>query len=202
MRPTNTSTGSNDPHGMRQPQQRGAFDRAFIYRILLALACLVTDGAAVQAQDNPAPPAASAIEGDWLVESRDAIMQIERQGDQYEGHIVWQLHNTYGPEDGPELNGRIVTDRNNPDPALRSQPLIGLRLLWGLHYNEDERMWVDGHVYDSDNGKIYHCQVRLLDHDRLNLRGYIGISLFGGSTHWTRTRMPASATASTTGRSQ
>ncbi|MGH8159925.1 MAG: DUF2147 domain-containing protein [Rhodanobacter sp.] len=171
---------------------------AFICSILLALACLVSEGASVaQAQGNPASPAASVIEGNWLVESRDAIIHIGRHGDQYEGRIVWQLHDTYGPEDGPDLNGKIVTDRNNPDVALRSQPLTGLRLLWGLRYNEDRHMWVDGHVYDSDNGKTYHCRVRLLDHDRLNLRGYIGISLFGGSTTWTRTRILAPAAAST-----
>jgi len=151
----------------------------------------------VRAQGDRASLPASAIEGDWLVETRDAIIRIERQGDQYEGRIVWQLHDTYGPEDGPGLNGKIVTDRNNPDPALRSLPLTGLRLLWGLRYDADEHIWVDGHVYNSDNGKTYHCQVRLLDHDRLKLRGYIGISLLGGSTTWTRTQAPAPAAAST-----
>src|ERR1700761_6213305 len=68
-------------------------------------------------------PAAAGIVGDWLVESRDAVIRIERVGDEYQGTILWQLHDTYGPEDGPDLNGKIVTDRNNPDPAQRSQPL-------------------------------------------------------------------------------
>lgn len=167
------------------------------------MVCLMAMVASVvRAQDDPASPAASAIEGDWLVESRDAIIRIERQGDQYEGRIVWQLHDTYGPEDGPDLDGKIVTDRNNPDPALRSLPLTGLRLLWGLSYDADERRWVDGHVYNSNNGKTYHCQVRLLDHDRLKLRGYIGISLLGGSTTWTRVQMPIPAAAGTASRAQ
>lgn len=138
------------------------------------------------ADDLPAPQPAPSIEGDWLVESRDAVIRIQRQGDQYEGHIVWQLHDTYGPEDGPDLNGKTVTDRKNPDPSLRSQPLTGLRLLWGLHYDATSNTWVDGHVYDTDNGKVYQCQIHLLDANRLRLRGYIGISLLGGNTVWTR----------------
>lgn len=139
---------------------------------------------------SPVPDGSSAIVGDWLVASRDAIIRIEREGDGYAGRIVWQLHDTYGPEDGPALAGKTVTDRHNPDPLLRSRPLAGLRLLWGLHYDPDGRKWVGGRVYDSDDGKTYHCEIRLLDRDRLSLRGYIGVPLLGGSTTWTRTQAP------------
>ncbi|WP_114241543.1 DUF2147 domain-containing protein [Dyella sp. C9] len=142
------------------------------------------------------PAAASAIVGDWMVASKDAIIRIGRVGDTFEGHIAWQLHDTYGPEDGPELNGRIVTDRHNPDPALRERPLTGLRLVWGLRYDAGSGEWLDGQVYDSDNGKTYHCQVRLIDADHLSLRGYIGISLLGGSTTWSRSQVPAAASSS------
>jgi uncharacterized protein (DUF2147 family) len=151
--------------------------------MLVGLSWLV---AAWAADDLPAAGPQPSIEGDWLVESRDAVIRIERQGDLYEGHIVWQLHDTYGPEDGPELNGKTVTDRKNPDPALRSQPLTGLRLLWGLRYDAPTGEWVDGHVYDSDNGKVYQCHVRLLDANRLRLHGFIGVSLLGGNTVWSR----------------
>lgn len=129
---------------------------------------------------------ADGIVGNWLVQSADAVIRIERHGDRYEGTIAWQLRNTYGPEDGPELDGKTVTDRNNPDPALRSRPLDGLRLLWGLRYDADARQWTDGHVYDSDNGHVFQCQMRLLDPNHLRLRGYLGITLFGGSSTWTR----------------
>jgi uncharacterized protein (DUF2147 family) len=159
-----------------------------VFSIALLL-CLLGAASVVKAQNQSAPEPMT-IEGDWLVQSRDAIIRIERQGDQYEGRIIWQLHDTYGSEDGPELNGKSVTDRNNPDPALRGQPLTGLRMLWGLRYDPERRMWVDGRVYNSENGKTYQCQVRLRDNDHLNLRGYIGISLLGGNTTWTRTKFP------------
>lgn len=157
--------------------------------VLLALSCGATSA------QSPASDAV-AITGDWLVESRDAIIRIEPQGDTFVGTIVWQLHDTYGPEDGPELNGKAVTDRHNPDPALRSRPLTGLRLLWGLRYDGDAKAWVDGRVYNADNGKEYHCEVHLRSPDRLVLRGYIGIPLLGGSTTWTRTHEPFPVPAS------
>ena len=134
-------------------------------------------------------PGPSAIVGDWLVQSRDAVIHIEQVGDEYQGYILWQLHDTYGPEDGSELNGKIVTDRHNPDPALRSQPLTGLRLLKGLHYDASGRKWINGRVYNSDNGRTYNCLVRLLSSDRLQLHGFIGISLIGGNTVWSRVTM-------------
>ena len=143
----------------------------------------------VLADEGYVPSGPSAIVGDWLVDSRDAVIRIERVGDEYQGYILWQLHDTYGPEDGPELNGKIVTDRNNPDPALRSQPLTGLRLLKGLHYDASNGKWIGGHVYNSENGRTYNCLIRLTSANRLQLRGYIGISLFGGNTVWSRVTM-------------
>jgi uncharacterized protein (DUF2147 family) len=134
-------------------------------------------------------PGPSAIVGDWLVDSRDAVIRIEQVGDEYQGTILWQLHDTYGPEDGPQLNGKTVTDRKNPDPALRSHPLTGLRLLTGLRFDPDSRKWKGGRVYNADNGRTYNCLVRMLGPNRLQLHGYIGISLFGGNTVWSRVSM-------------
>jgi len=156
---------------------------------LLAFFLLWASPGGVCASNAYTPSGPSAIVGDWLVESRDAVIRIEQIGDEYQGRILWQLHDTYGPEDGPELNGKIVTDRNNPDPALRSQPLTGLRLLNGLHYDAAGRKWIDGRVYNSENGRTYNCLIRLTSANRLQLRGYIGISLFGGNTVWSRVTM-------------
>lgn len=135
---------------------------------------------------------ADALLGDWQVASRDAIVRIERVGDEYQGRLVWLLHDRYGPEDGPALAGRPVTDRNNPDPALRDRPLLGLRLLWGLHY-DGAGAWTGGWVYDSDDGRRYRCEIELEDRNHLRLRGYLGIPLLGGSTVWTRVERAPSA---------
>ena len=175
-----------------------AWRRSFYGRLwLFALAFALSSSGAAHVRtvdivtDNPSDP--SAIVGDWLVESRDAVIHIERVGDEYRGSILWQLHDKYGPEDGPALNGKIVTDRNNPDPALRAQALTGLRLLKGLRYDASSNKWVNGRVYNADNGRTYNCVVRLLNPNRLQLRGFIGISLFGGNTVWSRVTMKTPA---------
>jgi len=155
------------------------------YRLGLFACCLLLLPAAVRADP------ADGIVGDWLVESADAVIRIERHGERYEGTIAWQLHDTYGPEDGPELDGKPAVDRHNPDPALRSRTLNGLRLLWDLRYDAENQEWSGGRVYDSDNGHIFRCQMRLLDADHIRLRGYVGITLLGGSSTWTRiTKIP------------
>ncbi|TAM96275.1 MAG: DUF2147 domain-containing protein [Rhodanobacteraceae bacterium] len=156
---------------------------------LVSLLLAGINGYAMAGSAQGEPAAASAIVGDWLVANRGAVIRIQQAGDKFDGYIAWQLHDTYGPEDGPALDGKVVTDRNNPDPALRARPLTGLRLLTGLQYNRADNKWTGGEVYDTDNGRTYHCMVRLASPNRLVFRGYIGIPLFGKNTYWTRVIM-------------
>jgi uncharacterized protein (DUF2147 family) len=184
--------GSGHPSRKEGSMISARLERASRLIALMAMVFVLFAGmiAPSAADDSVADlPAAAGIVGDWLVESRDAVIRIERVGDEYQGTILWQLHDTYGPEDGPDLNGKIVTDRNNPDPAQRSQPLTGLRLLKGLHYDVVDNKWIGGRVYNSENGKTYNCVVRLPQPGRLVLRGYIGLPLLGGNTTWTRVTM-------------
>jgi uncharacterized protein (DUF2147 family) len=46
--------------------------------------------------------------------------------------------------------------------------------------------WEDGKIYDPNNGKKYSCNMKLKDNNTLEIRGYIGISLFGRTEVWTR----------------
>lgn len=155
------------------------------------LPCLLLLGGAAAAPPPGYAQAATAIVGDWLVEDHGAIIRIRQDGDRFDGSIAWQLHDRYGPEDGPALDGKVVTDRNNPDPALRGQPLTGLRLLTGLRYDATANKWTGGQIYNTSNGRSYHCEVRMEGADRLVLRGYVGIPLFGKDTTWSRVVMRA-----------
>jgi uncharacterized protein (DUF2147 family) len=49
-----------------------------------------------------------------------------------------------------------------------------------------ENSWTGGRVYDPKNGKSYQGKMTLVSPNRLNLRGYVGIPLFGRTTNWTR----------------
>jgi uncharacterized protein (DUF2147 family) len=131
--------------------------------------------------------AASAddILGVWYNQERDAKIEIFKCGEKYCGRVVWLKEPNYpagskeGTPDTPKL------DHKNPDPTLRSKPVIGLRIVNDFVFAGDS-MWKGGKVYDPKNGKTYSGKMTLVSPDQLNLRGFIGISLIGRTAIWTR----------------
>ncbi len=76
------------------------------------------------------------------------------------------------------------TDENNPDPAKRSRPVIGLEILLAMKQTGPNK-W-EGSVYNAENGKIYKAAMSLEGDDALRMEGCImGGFLCGGET-WTR----------------
>jgi uncharacterized protein (DUF2147 family) len=57
--------------------------------------------------------------------------------------------------------------------------------LWGLKKQGEE--YNGGEILDPENGKIYRARLKLDDGGKkLDVRGFIGISLFGRSQIWLR----------------
>lgn len=135
--------------------------------VLLTLALLSGAGAVADSVQ-----AAAGVEGVWVTADGDGWVEIRRQGGLYHGAIV-----------GPTDDGRL--DDENPDPALRSRPLFGLRILEGFE-PQGTAKWAGGTIYDPNNGKTYRCTLELEDEKTLKVRGYIGVSLFGRTERWTR----------------
>lgn len=137
------------------------------------------------------PAGADAIVGLWATEedAEDgrAHVEIVRRGDGFEGRIVWLEKPVYDADDERGMGGQPKIDRENPDPALRQRPLLGLTMVQGFEAAGGGR-WQGGTIYDPDNGKTYRCKAWLEEDGSLGLRGYIGISLLGRSTRWTRVR--------------
>ena len=65
-----------------------------------------------------------------------------------------------------------------------NKPILGMNIIKGLKKNGD--VYDGGKIIDPKNGKSYHCKVTLEGKDKLIVRGYIGISLFGRSQTWIR----------------
>jgi len=61
---------------------------------------------------------------------------------------------------------------------------LGLEILKNFKYKGTNE-WTGGRIYDPKNGKTYSCNMRL-EGDTLKVRGYIGISVLGRTTVWTR----------------
>lgn len=146
-------------------------------------------GVTLAARAARAEGAGDAIVGLWQTEPDDgdfAHVRITREPDgTYSGKIVWLNQPDFPASEGPEWEGKPKVDRKNPDPDLRSRPIIGLQIVEGFHYDGDN-VWVDGSIYDPKKGKTYSCKMTLRDDGDLFVRGYIGFSFIGRTTTWKR----------------
>ena len=124
---------------------------------------------------------ANDVLGIWYNEEKDAKVEIYKTGDQYFGKVVW-LEEPIDPDTGkPKL------DDENPDEELQKRPIMGLLLVKDFEW--DGELWDDGEIYDPKSGNTYDCYMKMVNKDKLKVRGYIGISLLGRTTYWTRTTM-------------
>ncbi|HBH22622.1 MAG TPA: DUF2147 domain-containing protein [Cytophagales bacterium] len=114
------------------------------------------------------------ILGIWFNEEKDAKIEIYEKNGKFFGKIVW--HST-GDDVDPY-------DSENPDPELRKRKKMGMVVLKDFEYDDGE--YEEGTIYDPKNGKTYDCIMKLQDDGSLYVRGYIGFSLLGRTTYWTR----------------
>jgi uncharacterized protein (DUF2147 family) len=113
---------------------------------------------------------------------------------------LWQTINERGePEalvritevDG-ELRGHIVRVYSPPAPSanplcelcpgeLKGKPVVGMQIL--------RAQGGEGEILDPDEGRVYRCALTLLEGGaKLEVRGYVGISLLGRSQVWLRAK--------------
>lgn len=127
-----------------------------------------------------------AIIGKWVTEGGKSNVEIYKNGDTYSGKIIWLKEPLYGEDEGDDWKGKPKIDRNNPDELKRGEPIEGLNILSGFEYKGDN-LWKGGDIYDPENGSTYSCKMTLSEDGKtLEVRGYIGLSLFGRTTVWTR----------------
>ncbi|MGV9002893.1 DUF2147 domain-containing protein [Flavobacterium sp.] len=66
----------------------------------------------------------------------------------------------------------------------RDKPILGLIVIKKLSKNN--AIFDGGTITDPKNGKQYRCKITLDGKNKISVRGYIGISLFGRSQTWIR----------------
>lgn len=84
-----------------------------------------------------------------------------------------------------------VTDPTKQDAVCdkctgknKNVKIVGMDILTGLSKDGDE--WSGGTIVDARDGKEYKCFIKLVNKNKLKIRGYIGFSLFGKTVHWYR----------------
>jgi len=119
--------------------------------------------------------------GMWTNADKKATFEIYKCGDKLCGKIT-----TVAAPNDP-ATGKPKLDKNNPDPKLRTQPLLGLVFMRDFSY-DSENKWDDGKIYDPENGKTYSCYMKVLNATTMEVKGYIGFSVIGRSQTWTRVK--------------
>ena len=139
-------------------------------KLFVSMAFMLAPLCAVLAQD---------VVGKWKLEDGSAIVEVYKQGDVFNGKIVWLQHPT-------EPDGSPAVDDKNPDSKLRSRKLIGLNMLSGLKESDGE--YSGGSIYDPGNGKTYNCSMKV-EGDVLKVRGSLDKrGLLGRTMDWFRVK--------------
>lgn len=139
--------------------------------ILLVTLCVFMIGSA-----NIYAIESDSVLGVWKVESKkdDATqITIYKCGEKYCGKISW-------------LEKADALDEKNPDESLQSRKLLGMDMIFDFEFEGDQ--WEEGKIYDARSGKTYSCKMWYEDstQDILNVKGFVGISLFGKTSVWYR----------------
>ena len=125
-----------------------------------------------------AAPAAAAppdVTGLWLTDDGKGVVEVAPCGRNMCGKIVRVLD---------RRPGIPTTDVENPDPARRNRPIVGLQVLSG--FKPGTNQWEGGQAYDPKKGSSYRSSMRLNRDGSLRITGCVLVIC--QSVRWTRTR--------------
>jgi uncharacterized protein (DUF2147 family) len=116
------------------------------------------------------PALAGDPAGDWVVEDGTARIRIAMCNGSLWGVVGWE-----------KSPGK---DTENPDPAKRSRPTLGLPILIDMKPSGADK-WA-GQIYNAQNGKMYQASVSLESDTAMKVRGCVLGGLFCGGETWSR----------------
>lgn len=137
--------------------------------------------------------AAATLMASWAATAQSSPVGVWKSIDDTSGKPMALIRIS---EHNGELKGRIEKlfapppDDKNPKcvkctDARKEQPVIGMTIIEGMH--AEGAVFGGGTILDPDNGKIYKSRMTLGDDGKkLQVRGYIGMPLFGRTQTWLR----------------
>jgi uncharacterized protein (DUF2147 family) len=106
--------------------------------------------------------AATPVTGKWITAERDSIIEIGTCGNTVCGKVLRLLK--MNPD------GKMPTDGNNPNPALRTRPIQGIMILTG--FTDSGSLWI-GRIYDPKSGKNYKSKLTRNPDGSLTVQGCV-----------------------------
>jgi uncharacterized protein (DUF2147 family) len=108
-----------------------------------------------------------------------AIVRIYEQ----DGKLFGKIVSSFTP--GAESRVcQVCTDER------KNQPIIGLIIIRNMQASDGG--YSGGDILDPESGSVYRCKLHVAPDGRLEVRGYIGISLLGRTQTWQRQPDPSS----------
>jgi uncharacterized protein (DUF2147 family) len=101
--------------------------------------------------------------GTWILSTGKVTVRVDKCGGALCGKIV-------GLKKPLDKHGNPKVDKENPNPELRSRPVIGISLLQNVRPAGDGR-W-QGAIYNPDDGRTYSA-VLSLEGDVMKVKGCV-----------------------------
>ncbi len=109
------------------------------------------------------------IVGKWENPSGEGRIDIYKKGDKFFGKLYW-------------IKDSEKKDTKNPDPKLRERLIQGTEIL--TNFSKKGSAYEGGEIYDPKSGKTYSCKMTLKGTDKLDIRGFLGVSILGRTETW------------------
>jgi uncharacterized protein (DUF2147 family) len=114
-----------------------------------------------------ATAAAQSPVGTWYTQDRSAKVRIAPCGQKLCGQIIWARDRASG-------SAAAARDEANPDPALRSRPIIGLQIIRDFSPAGPGK-WGGGKIYDPNSGRTYASKMSLSAQGVLKVEGCVSV---------------------------
>lgn len=102
------------------------------------------------------------LTGVWLTKNGISKIEIYKAKDGlYYGKLIW-----------------------TKDQSEKAKKFHGEFILTGL--KQESNVEYEGKAHDPEQDKTYSCTIKVKDTNKLDLRGYVGISLIGRTERWIR----------------
>jgi uncharacterized protein (DUF2147 family) len=125
-----------------------------------------------------APPIPEGPVGVWLDHTGRGAVEIVPCAMELCGRIVWM-------KEPADKTGKPLVDSQNTDKARRAAPICGLQIIGGLKQQRDGS-WDNGWIYDPEQGESFDLEVRLLQDQSLQVKGYKVVKFLNETFKWQR----------------
>lgn len=117
---------------------------------------------------------ANRICGKWESSGKDLVVEVYPYKNTFRAKMI---RFTGGVTKDKPMES--ITDKKNPDPALRNRKVLGLDVVEGLTYNSKTKSWEGGRIYEVQSGKYWSAAATLDGDNTLKVKGYWKVKLLG-----------------------